>query len=501
MKAICLVIIALVMIFNFKSKSQEKIKVDREPAVAGSFYLSNPAELKTDLASLFASSGKVKTDKNIAAVIVPHAGYIFSGKVAASAFAQIDPDRDYETVFLIGTSHQVHLSGASIYDIGDFKTPLGTVKVDMQTSKKLIQNYKVFESSTEAHKREHSLEVQLPFLQFHLKKPFQIVPIIIGTQSAKTCEKIAEALKPFFTDKNLFVISSDFSHYPTYNDARNIDKVTGDAILSNSPELFMQKIADNSGKNIAGLATSCCSWTSVLTLMYITSEIQGITVRHIKYMNSGDTKYGDKERVVGYHSFAFSRDTEDGSFSLADDEKQLLLSIARKSIENRLKGKSVPLVSEPELTESLKLPCGSFVTLYKNGKLRGCIGRFFTDGPLYRLVKDIAVAAAFNDSRFEPLAKSELTDIDIEVSVLTPLHKINDIKEFQLGKHGIYMVKGNQSGTFLPKVATDTGWKTEEFLGHCARDKAGIGWDGWKNAELFVYEAYVFGEKQLNTAK
>jgi AmmeMemoRadiSam system protein A len=147
------------------------------------------------------------------------------------------------------------------------------------------------------------------------------------------------------------------------------------------------------------------------------------------------------------------------------------------------------------LTATLKLGCGAFVTLKEAGSLRGCIGHFGGDTPLYKLVEQMASAAAFEDPRFIPLRQPELDSIDIEISVLSPLKRIHGIDEFTLGKQGIYVKKGYHSGTFLPQVADDTHWTKEEFLGHCAQDKAGIGWDGWKTAELYTYEAVVFGEK------
>jgi len=137
---------------------------------------------------------------------------------------------------------------------------------------------------------------------------------------------------------------------------------------------------------------------------------------------------------------------------------------------------------------------GAFVSLKKKGKLRGCIGTFKPDAPLYNLIQTMTIASATEDTRFLPVQANELKDIDIEISVLTPMKRINDVSKIVLGKHGIYIKKDGRSGTFLPQVATETGWTLEEFLGHCARDKAGIGWDGWKNAEVYTYEAIVFKE-------
>ncbi len=468
----------------------------REPVVAGSFYPSNKTELQKQLASFFEAAENHAVDKNIRAIIVPHAGYVFSGEAAASAYAQLDPDKEYSRIFVIGTSHHIMMNGASIYNRGNYRTPLGEVEVDIELANKLLENNKLFKFNPAAHDREHSLEVQLPFLQYHLKKPFKIVPIIISTQTATTCQKLADALKPWFTQDNLFVISSDFSHYPNYSDAVKTDKITGDAIASNSPEMFAETINKNAQKNVPGLATSCCGWSSVLTLLCITSEIPEIDIQHVKYMNSGDTKYGDKQRVVGYHSFVFTvknSSAENNNFILSPDDKKLLLNLARETIVSRLNNKDLPEQNEARLSDAVKTQCGAFVTLTKNDKLRGCIGRFVATETLCKVVQEMALSAALEDRRFSPVKLNE-------ISVLTPLKPISSIDEFELGKQGIYMMKNGRSGTFLPQVAHETHWNKEEFLGHCARDKAGIGWDGWKDAQMFTYEALVFSEKEIKTA-
>jgi len=471
----------------------------RQPAVAGSFYPGNMQDLSTQLNHLFSQVDDKTVDDNIAAIIVPHAGYVFSGEVAASAYAKINPNKSFSKVFVIGTSHRTILNGASIYNKGDYKTPLGIVEVDTELANRLIQENRIIKYVPTAHETEHSLEVQLPFLQHRLKKPFRIVPIIIGTRSAENCKKLAEILKPHFIPDNLFVISSDFSHYPSYNDAVKYDSETGSAVKSNSSSEFLKTIISTEKKNIPGLSTSCCGWSSVFTLLEITSAQKNIQVQHIKYLNSGDSPYGDKVNVVGYHSFIFTRAKENQAakdFFLTPEDKKILLKIARKSIENTLENNSLSKIDENTLSENLKKKCGAFVTLNKNDHLRGCIGRFMPDEPLYKVVQKMAVAAAIHDTRFSPVVKDELKSIEIEISVITPLKQIYSIDEFKLGEHGIYIAKGNRNGTYLPKVAESTKWSKEEFLGHCARDKAGIGWNGWKEANLYTYEALVFDEKE-----
>jgi AmmeMemoRadiSam system protein A len=184
-------------------------------------------------------------------------------------------------------------------------------------------------------------------------------------------------------------------------------------------------------------------------------------------------------------------------FSLSGDDKKVLLKIARESIGYWLQYRGAMPIDSATFSVSVKTSCGAFVTLHKKDRLRGCIGRFTANEPLYKIVQEMAISAAFNDYRFEPVEQHEMNEIEIEISVLTPLKRIHSIDEFELGKHGIYIKNGFNSGTFLPQVAHDTGWSKDEFLGHCARDKAGIGWYGWKDAELYTYEALVFAESQL----
>ena len=473
-------------------------RIDRQPAVAGSFYPAGQEELLSTLKQLFTDAVPSKEIKNIIAIISPHAGYVFSGEVAASAFNQIDPTKLYENIFILGSSHYISFDGAAIYSRGNFITPLGTVKVNTVLADQLLQNNSVFSNRTDAHAREHSLEVQLPFLQYRLKKEFKIVPIILGTQSPETCRRIAAALQPFLNSKNLFVISTDFSHYPSYADAKNIDNATADAILRNSPETLIHSMAGSEQKGYANLATCLCGWTSVLTLLSMTEGNADVEFTRIQYRNSGDTENGEKSRVVGYNAIAVSlkEKKEPTEFRLTDKDKKNLLTIARITIERFVKNHKNPEIEEKTIPTILKTHCGAFVTLKKNGSLRGCIGRFDVSEPLYKVVQEMAIASATQDSRFLPVELDEIPGLEIEISVLTPMRRIDSIDEIELGKHGIYIKKGNRSGTFLPQVAIETGWTKEEFLGRCAQDKAGIGWDEWKDAEVYVYEALVFGEEK-----
>ena len=478
--------------------------VDRPEAAAGKFYPSNTKDLQTMLSDLF-TNAKPKTTDHILAVICPHAGYEFSGVVAASSINQVNPDKEYENIFIIGSSHYVSFIGASIYNQGDYVTPLGRVKVNIDLANKLIKENAVFIYNPEADRNEHCIETQVPFLQYHMKKNFRIVPIVLGTQSPQTCRKIAQALKPFFNEKNLFIFSTDWSHYPPYADAVVTDRKTCDAVLSNSPDNLLKVRDENEKANITNLATSMCGWTSVLTMLYMTSGDPGITLTPILYRNSGDSKYADKSQVVGYWSIVISKtetpQKKSSEILLSPTDKKELLQIAHNTIEQYIRNGKTPPIDATGFSENIKVHCGAFVTLNENGELRGCIGRFISDEPLYKVVQEMAIASSTEDSRFQRVDPKEINSLEIEISVLSPMKKIHSIDEIELGKHGIYIKKGYYSGTFLPQVATETGWTREEFLGHCARDKAGLPWDGWKDAEIYTYEANVFSEKEINVHK
>ncbi|MDP3643325.1 MAG: AmmeMemoRadiSam system protein B [Bacteroidota bacterium] len=472
---------------------------NRKPYAAGRFYTDKPAELKAQLQVFFSKAMKRKSGNSPLAIVVPHAGYVFSGEVAASAFNQIDPNLKFERIFVIGSSHTTSFNGASVYCSGNYETPLGIVPVDVDFAKKLVAENKILKDYPEPHKNEHSIEVQLPFLQVHLKTDFKIVPVIIGSATVETAQKLAEVFRPYLNKKNLFVISSDFSHYPEYEDARKADQTTAEAIQSNKAPKLIAALDSNEKKNIPGLVTSLCGWSSVLTLLNMTEQIRGISVDLIQYKNSGDSSYGGKDRVVGYYAISFYEGKahyEPNQFSISSEDKKYLLILARETITEYIKKGTTPKVDTSNLRVSVKTPCGAFVTLSKNHILRGCIGRFEPNQPLWKVVQSVAVASATRDYRFDKVLENEINQLHIEISVLTPLKRIKSIDEFELGKQGIYMKQGKSMGTFLPQVATSTGWSKEEFLGHCAEDKAGIGWNGWKTAELFTFEALVFQEEE-----
>ncbi len=465
------------------------VGIDREPVVAGTFYSGDANILKQQLGDFFKAFEEQKRKNSISAVIVPHAGYVYSGIVAASAYAQISKDVQYDNIFIIGSSHHVSFKGASVYNQGNYKTPLGLVKVNVELANHLIKSSKEFVYKREAHVEEHTIEVQLPFLQHYFEEMSPIVPILIGTQDVEVCKQIANGLSSYFTSNNLFVISSDFSHYPEDNGARITDRLTADAICRNNPEDLMRVLDANRHRGVENLYTSLCGWSSVLTLLYLTKD-KPYKYRKVMYQNSGDVLNENKKRVVGYQSISVER-SDQSEIGLTTAQKNALITLCRKEIVSDL-GEEWKGKADFEMPDLIKNWNSAFVSVYVAEELRGCLGRFDSNLKLEVLLKELAGSAAFGDRRFHPVVKEELDDLRIEISLLTPMRKVNSINEIELGKHGVYIKKGLNTGTFLPQVVDKTNWTKEEFLGHLSRDKARIGWDGWKDAEIYVYEAIVF---------
>nr|NQU93308.1 AmmeMemoRadiSam system protein B [Bacteroidota bacterium] len=387
-------VIYLIIMFSFlfsnsscKGQKKDKDLINRKPVVAGQFYAGNPTELREDLKVLFLKA-KPKEVSDVVAIISPHAGYVYSGEVAASSFNQIDPLKSYDRIFIIGSSHRAHFNGASIYNMGNYVTPLGEVEVDIDLADKLIQENKIFSFNETAHSQEHSLEVQLPFLQYVMKSEFRIVPIVIGSQTVEAAEQIARALKPFFNQNNLFVISSDFSHYPPYKDAVRVDGETADAVVTKSPGELMAVLEEHANERVSNLATSMCGWTSMLALLNMIKDMPDTEIIPIQYKNSGDVDFGDKNRVVGYWSMAVTKKSTSAvsGFNLTDKDKNDLLHIARATVAEYIKNNRLPEIDASDFSETLHTPTGAFVTLHKNGDLRGCIGNFRPDKPLYLVV-------------------------------------------------------------------------------------------------------------------
>jgi AmmeMemoRadiSam system protein B/AmmeMemoRadiSam system protein A len=476
------IIIGLVLIpGQGRGAAGEKV---RRPVVAGTFYPSNPRELWRVVQGYIGNAEKAQIDGKIVALISPHAGYVYSGQVAACAYKLVE-GMDFDDVIVIGPSHRFYLVGASIYDGEGYETPLGIVPINRKLSRKIGGQSKIIEYIPQAHAKEHSLEVQIPFLQSVLGR-FNLVPMVMGAWNVDVCRQLSQTIIRSIEGKRALIIaSSDLTHSYDYEQV-----VAQDELLARHVGQF----------DIAGLEEDlrkgrcqACGGGPMLAAMMAARGLGANRVKVLKLTNSGDVT-GRKNAgnyVVGYMAAVLYQASEKSSAGLTEEEKQLLHRIARRAIEDGVRGKPVPdfTVESRALMEKV----GAFVTLKKRGQLRGCIGHIIGNKPLYKIVGEMAVAAAFNDPRFNPVTQAELSDLEIEISVLTPLRRIKHVGEIEVGKHGILMKKGPYSGLLLPQVATEYGWDRKTFLEYTCL-KAGLPKDAWKHKEtiIYVFSAEVF---------
>lgn len=476
----------------------------RKPAVAGQFYPGDPVTLTKQLSDFFKNAEKQPVPGKIVALISPHAGYMYSGQVAAYSFKLLE-GFSFETVVVICPSHVAYFPGASIYNGGSYETPLSRILVDTTVAGKIADLSKKVFLSDKGHgfsggRGEHSLEVELPFLQLVLGE-FKLVPIVVGDQDWGTCEALGEALATALEGKNaLIVASTDLSHFHPYDEAVRLDNIVMDHVNSFDP----QGLHDD----LASRVCEACGGGPVVATMLAAKQLGADKAKVLHYANSGDVT-GDKSGVVGYMAAVIydSELTDDGrkkseekgealESGLSQDDRETLMNIARTTIRHRVKGEAPPKfeVDSPILKENR----GAFVTIHKQGRLRGCIGYIQAIKPLYVTIQEMAEAAALNDHRFPPVSVDELEDLDLEISVLTPLRKIEDANEIETGKHGIVLKKGFHQGVFLPQVATEQGWDRTTFLNEICF-KAGIhDKNCWKekDAEIFIFSAEVFEEEK-----
>ncbi|MFH0952939.1 MAG: AmmeMemoRadiSam system protein B [Verrucomicrobiota bacterium] len=475
----------------------------RLPAVAGQFYPASPGELSRMIDSMLGQAALPKIEGRIRALIVPHAGYIYSGPVAAYGFKAV-AGQPYKTVVLIGNSHREGFEGASVYPRGKFKTPLGDVEIDSALAQKLMDSDPRIYFRESAHIPEHSLEVEIPFLQKTLGQ-FKIVPILLGTESTEIARVLGEALAKSAAEDTLVVTSSDMSHYPKYEDARFADNKVIESICTGSEDNYDRMLRQLERTGIPHADTFMCGEGATKAVMFFAGKVGASRIQLLKYGNSGDTA-GSKDSVVGYCAIAFSdsgafEKKAEGSASAAKDEvlnkaeEKALLDLAKLAVETYVRTGAMPAWTNT--LPGLEQPLGAFVTLKEGGDLRGCIGRFQPDIPLWRVVMQMGVAAATQDARFPQVRTGELDKLEYEISVLSPLRKVGSWKEIELGRHGVEVVRGFRHGVFLPQVATETGWDLDTFMSQLCAQKAGLPQDAWKDpaTELYVFTAQVFGDK------
>lgn len=464
----------------------------RESVIAGTWYPGSPDKLKNQIQGYLAKAGADPPGGDLLGLIVPHAGYLYSGGVAAHAYRLLQ-DQPFDRVLILAPSHRAHFPGASVYHLGGYRTPLGVVSLDRALIDQLLEQDAELGFYPQAHAQEHSLEIQLPFLQVVLG-PFRLTPIVMGNQSYESCRQLAATIAQVCRDqKVLLVASSDLSHYHGYLEAKQLDQRVLKCVEAFAPERLSRELARG--------GCEACGAGPMMTLLLASEMLGANEAKVLRYANSGDVT-GDRSGVVGYMAAAVSRNPGTGDannakskvgvdLGLSEKEKRTLKTLALKTIRCRIDRAARP--KPQDARGKLKEPRGAFVTLRKKGALRGCIGSLVGRGPLDETVQDMAIQAAFSDPRFSPLSGDEFADIDLEISVLTPMKRIQDMKEIEIGIHGLYIRQGVNSGLLLPQVAVEHHWNRDEFLRWTCH-KAGLPETAWKDpeTEIYVFSADIF---------
>lgn len=474
----------------------------RPPAVAGQFYPSDPKVLARTVDEFLARAAVEQTGGPLLALIAPHAGYEFSGQVAAYSYSLLK-GRKIERVVVISPCHVDAFPYSSVYGGDAYATPLGNIPVDKEFAKRLATLSPLIQVSSRGHgevqgRSEHSLEVQLPFLQRVLGQ-FKLVPIVMGQQGYEASRDLGVSLAkllqggkegPSAELDTVIVASSDLSHYHPYDEAVRLDHATLNAL--EEYDYF------NMSQNFERRIWEACGGGPIVAAMIAAERLGANKAIILKYANSGDVT-GDKSRVVGYGAAALvaekpERKEKGARFSLSQQEKDELLRIAKKSVETAVRERKLYQVAAPGF-ETLRRDRGAFVTLKKKGQLRGCIGYIAPMKALYLTVRDVARAAALEDPRFRPVSVAELGELEYEISVLSPLRRVTDIKQIRVGQHGLLIKKGDYEGLLLPQVPTEEGWDRKTFLEQTCL-KAGLPPQAWQDedADLFMFSALVFGE-------
>jgi len=470
----------------------------RQAGVAGGFYPADPKTLSAMIDEMLAQASPPPISDPILAVVAPHAGYQFSGPVAAYTYAALK-GRRFSRVVVIAPSHYEAFDFTSVYEGDAYATPLGAVPVDKAFAKQLASMSPTIRLSSQGHVptpkgAEHALEVELPWLQ-RVLGDFELVPIVMGDQSYENSRALGVALAKLIQGGDtLIVASSDLSHYHPYDEAVKIDHKTLNALQE--WDYFSMS------RNFEARIWEACGGAPIVAAMIAAERMGANQALVLKYANSGDTT-GDHSRVVGYSADAFlktqSAKTVAPQFSLNGHDKNELLALARKSVEHAVREKKAyePVASESEVLNQER---GAFVTLRKSGELRGCIGYTSAEKPLYTTVRDTATLAALRDTRFQPVSASELPQLEYEISVLSPLRRVLDIRQIKVGQHGLLMKNGAHEGLLLPQVPVEEKWGRQMFLEEtCA--KAGMHAGCWKdeNTDIFMFTAVVFGENRPQT--
>lgn len=465
----------------------------RKAGVAGLFYPADPLEL-SGAVDEFLSSAPLAKGPTLS-LVCPHAGYMYSGHVAGQAYGLLR-GQPISRVVVVAPSHVEVFQGACVFRGDSYRTPLGTTPLDREFRSRLTTETWAAFLGDHGHQAEgqvrceHSLEVQLPFLQRVLES-FRLVPIVMGDQSFRTCRDLAVALAELAGSETLIVASSDLSHHHPYEEAVSLDQRVVEAVRN--WDYF------NLSRNLSSGDWEACGGGPVVVAM-LSAQLRGANrARILRYANSGDVPPYSRHGVVGYLAAAFTQEKETqqetGLPSLSEADRQWLLSVCREAVATASRHGATGSF-EPLERAGMEQPCAVFVTLRKEGQLRGCIGSVLARERLPSAVAQAAASAAIHDQRFPCITPDEVPQLSIDISVLSPFRLVRDFQEVTVGRDGLFVEKGGQRGLLLPQVATENGWDSENFLRQTCV-KAGLDPDEWQKdeASVFRFSALVFGDR------
>ena len=484
-KKVLLPFIAVLIVFCFGTKlfannilnnnsqggNMTSITKIKEPSVAGMFYSSNPKELEKQI-SEFKKNSRNTYKSTTRAVIVPHAGLVYSGRLAYEGISQID--KNVKNIFIFAPAHRVPFEGLAVTSYDAWKTPLGNIRINTQITKELISKFGV-KYNDNALAPEHSIEVELPFIQTEFKN-VQIIPVLMGNVSP---QKVYEIIKYYYKDKeNGFIISSDLSHYLPDETAKRVDLYTAQHIEACDLSNFTHELA--------------CGATGILGLMQFAQDNNSALIR-IDMSNSSSTTF-DRERVVGYGAW-FLYEGDRNEF-IKEHYSDFVLNLCEEAIKN--KNFDASKLQYPQVFSEYG---AVFVTLEKQGQLRGCIGSIIPQRTLLQDIITNAKNSAYADPRFNPVDKSEIKELSIAVSLLSlPRQmKFKDeedlLNQIRQGVDGIIIRDGNHQAVYLPSVWEQIPDK-RIFL-NSLKIKAGMKPDHFSK----TFEAYRFETSYIKSAK
>ncbi|MBL6988831.1 MAG: AmmeMemoRadiSam system protein B [Bacteriovoracaceae bacterium] len=464
------------------------------------WYAQNKQQLDNQLSD-YLKKADVAQIKKTTAMIVPHAGYAYSGQTAAFAFKSVQ-HLNFKRVLVIGPSHKYHLPNQIVVPVGNvYQTPLAESMIDEEFMDKIISSPNI-RKNPDAFVQEHSVDNEIPFVQ-KLFPNARLVPIIVGQLNKATIVELGRVIKPLLDKDTLIVVSSDFTHFGSSfgyvpfaeNIEANLKKLAMEAFS------HIEKIdVDGFIKFKQTTGDTICGFMPILLLLEL---LPASSVAQLAKFNTSGEMTKSFDHSVSYMSIIFTGEwgMNAGQFLINETEKTNLLKLSRLTLESYItKGARPPIEQlDVQISENLKTSkAGGFVTLHKNGQLRGCIGEIFPTRDVVSVVLQRTIDAAVNDHRFPRVQASELKDIDIEISILTPPVSVNSYQDIVIGKHGIVLEKDSKSAVFLPQVAPEQGWDLATTLTHLSL-KAGLGATQWKEGTSFkVFEAVVFQEKNIN---